>query len=289
MSSNSEKVWTVLSMLEWATEYFEEKSVQNPRLSIEWLLAHVLKINRLDLYLKFDRPLSSAELNQLRPLVKRRSAHEPLQHLTGSTDFLNCTIRVNSDVLIPRPETEQLVELILNQHSNSDPINLLDIGTGSGCIPISIKKARSNWSCTGVDISSEALKLSKQNAELNEVDVNFAEADLNTLTENSTISEQSWDIIVSNPPYITHPEKSEMDPQVLNYEPEQALFHDDPLILYRKICEFASLSGAKLFLECNDKFADKIRDTSALFYQQAELLQDYDGNDRFVIAKNPVK
>lgn len=289
MSSNSEKVWTVLSMLEWTTDFFEEKNVQNPRLSIEWLLAHVLDINRLDLYLKFDRPLSSTELDQLRPLVKKRSLHEPLQHLTGSTDFLNCTIHVNKDVLIPRAETEQLVELILNQHANSEALNVLDIGTGSGCIPIAIKKARPNWRCTGIDISAEALKASTQNADFNDVEVSFLEADLNTLVQNKTIVDEEWDIIISNPPYITPTEKSEMDPQVLNFEPELALFHDDPLSLYRKICEFASLSGAKLFLECNDKFAEKIREVAISFYQTVELLQDYDENDRFIIAQNPVK
>lgn len=288
MSSNSEKVWTVLSMLEWATDFFEEKSVQNPRLSIEWLLADVLNINRLDLYLKFDRPLSTTELDQLRPLVKRRSLHEPLQHLTGSTDFLNCRIEVDKDVLIPRTETEQLVELLLNQHSNSEELNVLDIGTGSGCIPIALKKARPNWNCTGVDISPEALKISTHNAELNETDVTFLEADINTLAKNKQITSQDWDIIISNPPYITPTEKSEMDPQVLNFEPELALFHDDPLSLYRKICEFASHLDAKLFLECNDKFATEIKETAISFYQTAELVQDYDENDRFVIAQNPV-
>ena len=289
MSSNSEKVWTVLSMLEWATDFFEEKGVQNPRLSIEWLLADVLNINRLDLYLKFDRPLSTTELDQLRPLVKKRSLHEPLQHLTGSTEFLNCTIEVDKDVLIPRTETEQLVELVLNQHSSSDKLNVLDIGTGSGCIPIAIKKARPNWTCTGIDISPKALKLSSHNAEINEVEVTFLEADLNTLAKNKKIINKDWDIIISNPPYITPAEKSEMDPQVLNFEPDLALFHNDPLSLYRKICEFASLCEAILFLECNDKFAMKIKEAALSFYHDAELLQDYDENDRFVIAQNPVK
>ncbi len=289
MSSNSEQVWTVLSMLEWATDFFDERGVQNPRLSIEWLLAYVLDINRLDLYLKFDRPLSTSELDQLRPLVKRRSLHEPLQHLTGSTDFLNCTIHVNKDVLIPRTETEQLVELVLTQHSNSESLNVLDIGTGSGCIPIALKKARPNWSCTGIDISPEALKTSSHNAQFNDVDVTFLEADLNTLAQNKEITEKKWDIVISNPPYITQSEKSELDPQVLNFEPKLALFHDEPLKLYRVISEFASLFGAKLFLECNDKFAEEIRDITVSFYQSAELLKDYDENNRFVIAQNTVK
>jgi release factor glutamine methyltransferase len=222
-------------------------------------------------------------------MVKRRSLHEPLQQLTGSTDFLNCTIKVDKNVLIPRTETEQLVELVLNQHSNADKLNVLDLGTGSGCIPIAIKKARPNWNCTGVDISSKALTLSSHNAEINKVEVNFLEADLNSLIENKEMMSQDWDIVISNPPYITPAEKDELDPQVLNFEPALALFHDDPLSLYRKICEFASACEAKLFLECNDKFATKIKKTAISFYHQAELLQDYDENDRFVIAQKPVK
>lgn len=287
MSSNSEKVWTVLSMLEWATDYFEEKKVQNPRLSVEWLLAHVLDINRLDLYLNFDRPLSPAELDQLRPLVKRRGSHEPLQYITGSTDFLNCTIQVNQHVLIPRTETEQLVEVILNRYPDNTNLSLLDIGTGSGCIPIAIKKARPQWDCTGVDISSEALEVAINNAEFNRVDVDFLQADLNSISGDPTFTNQHWDIVVSNPPYITHPEKKEIDPQVLEFEPELALFHNSPLHLYKKISEFSATVGATLFLECNNKFAADIKDTTLSFYESAEIIQDYDENDRFVVARNP--
>src|SRR5699024_8439922 len=108
--------WTVLSMLEWATDYFEQKNIPDQRHSIEWLLAETLSIKRLDLYLKFDRPLSPGELNRLRPMVKRRAKHEPLQYIIGFTDFMNARISVNEDVLIPRIETEQLVELILDRH-----------------------------------------------------------------------------------------------------------------------------------------------------------------------------
>ncbi|MEX2435299.1 MAG: peptide chain release factor N(5)-glutamine methyltransferase, partial [Balneolaceae bacterium] len=108
--SESRQLWTVLSMLEWATDYFEEKGVSSSRLSIEWILADVLEIKRLDIYLQFDRPLSEDELNKIRPLVKRRAQHEPLQYITGQTDFINSVIKVSPGVLIPRVETEQLVE-----------------------------------------------------------------------------------------------------------------------------------------------------------------------------------
>ncbi|WP_069130398.1 peptide chain release factor N(5)-glutamine methyltransferase [Rhodohalobacter halophilus] len=285
MSSNPDKVWTVLSMLEWATDFFEEKGVDNPRLSIEWLLAHILDIRRLDLYLKFDRPLSPDELDRLRPLVKRRAAHEPLQYITGTTDFLNCTIQVSKEVLIPRPETEQLVEMVLNRYDSAEELSVLDIGTGSGCIPVAIKKNRPNWICAGLDISDDALHVAQSNAELNDVDVSFFKGDLNRLESKGKTQEQEWDIIISNPPYITNEEKVELDPQVLNYEPELALFHDKPLEVYQHICKFAASQQAVLYLECNDKIAEQIKDVALQFFGKAELKKDYDQNNRFVVAE----
>ena len=114
------KDWTVLSMLEWGTEYFKERGIPDPRLSIEWLLAETLQVKRLDLYLKFDRPLSQSELNDIRPLVKKRARHEPLQYILGYTHFMNARISVTPDVLIPRIETEQLVEILLDEHPVED-------------------------------------------------------------------------------------------------------------------------------------------------------------------------
>src|SRR5690606_6466742 len=136
--------WTVLRMLEWATAYFESKGIPSPRLSIEWLLGEVLSLKRLDLYLQHDRTLTTSELDTLRGWVLRRGKHEPLQYITGSTDFYNCTINVTPAVLIPRQETEQLVDKILQGHSETHQ-RVLDVGTGSGCIAIAIKKARPDW------------------------------------------------------------------------------------------------------------------------------------------------
>jgi release factor glutamine methyltransferase len=149
--------WTVLRMLEWATGYFEQKRVPSPRLSIEWLLAHVLGVKRLELYLQFDRPLTAAELEWLRELVRRRARHEPLQYITGSTAFYHAEIMVTPAVLIPRPETEELVEMILNDHP-SGKRSLVDLGTGSGCIPIACKMERPDWEVSGVELFDEALK-----------------------------------------------------------------------------------------------------------------------------------
>lgn len=281
--SKKERVWTVLSMLEWATDFFIKRDVQDPRLSIEWLLSEILAVKRLDLYLQFDRPLSSDELDLLRPLIRRRAKHEPLQYITGSTQFMNTTIAVNSDVLIPRIETEQLVDLLLEQtRSNTEQtLRIVDLGTGSGCIPIAIKKNRPKWECTGIELSEAALQLARENAQTNAVDVTFLKANIENLQDHAV---DDWDIVISNPPYISISEKEEMHKQVVDYEPHLALFYDNPLFLYKKIVRFASESGAKLFLECNDKTAEEVALIAKDFFSDISLLNDLDGNMRFVIA-----
>jgi release factor glutamine methyltransferase len=211
MSTKAEE-WTVLSMLEWATDFFKKKNIPDPRHSIEWLLAETLDIKRLDLYLKYDRPLSSEELDTLRPLVKRRANHEPLQYIVGFTDFMNARISVNEQVLIPRLETEQLVEIILDNHSAQKKLSVIDLGTGSGCIPIALKMERPDWHVSGIDISERALDVARNNAEQNETDVSFSEGDI--LTPESISIESPVDLIVSNPPYITPNEKETLEPQV---------------------------------------------------------------------------
>lgn len=281
--STKERVWTVLSMLEWATDYFINRDVQDPRVSIEWLLSEILAVKRLDLYLQFDRPLSSDELDLLRPLIQRRAKHEPLQHITGSTQFMNATIAVNRDVLIPRIETEQLVDLLLEQTQSisKHPVRIIDLGTGSGCIPIAIKKNRPHWECVGIDISDAALQLAMKNALANSVDVTFQKANIEDIQDQMG---DDWDIVISNPPYITFSEKEEIHKQVIDFEPHLALFYENPLQLYKKILQFASISSAKLFLECNDKTAEDIARIAEEFFSEISLINDLDGNKRFVVA-----
>ena len=290
MSSNSDKVWTVLSMLEWGTGYLEEKHVDSPRLSMEWLLAHLLNIRRLDIYLQFDRPLSSEELESIKPLIKRRARHEPLQYITGSTEFLGCEIEVNPSVLIPRQETEQLAEKILENHSHQkeQSLTLLDIGTGSGCIPIAIKKRAPAWNCLGVDISDEAIKTAQRNAGINQTEVTFITEDLFSLQQSSKMIDVHPDIIVSNPPYITPGEKAELDPQVLNYEPSKALFHPHPVQVYEHLAQYAAGKNAILYLESNHNLAPEIVEAVSKFYTQIDLIKDLDQKDRFIFAAEPL-
>lgn len=279
--------WTVLSMMEWATDYFKERNIPDPRLSIEWLLAQTLDVKRLDLYMKFDRPLSADELDQLRPLVKRRAQHEPLQYILGFTEFMNARIDVAPGVLIPRIETEQMVEIILDRYEDRDEFRVLDIGTGSGCIPIALKKERPGWNISAMDISSEALNLAHQNAEQNDVEINFFQADILDW-EQLTVFDEPLDLIVSNPPYILPEEKETLEPQVREYEPELALFAADLIKIYSSIRDFASAhltTGGRLYLELHELHAD---DISALFNETAwnkELRKDYNKKPRFLISE----
>lgn len=285
MSTKVEE-WTVLSMLEWGTDFFESKKIPDPRHSIEWLLAETLGIKRLDLYLKYDRPLSPQELDTLRPLVKRRAKHEPLQYIVGFTDFMNARISVNEHVLIPRIETEQLVELILDEHSSDKNLSVLDIGTGSGCIPIALKMERPKWNLSGIDISEKALEVAQKNARENEVEITFTEGDI--LTPETISPTNTLDLIVSNPPYITPDEQDILEPQVKDYEPSEALFFDDLEKMYQSIIDFADQNlstNGYLYLELHENYGDEIL---TLFDQNtwsAELRNDYDKKPRFIIAK----
>lgn len=250
--SDEKATWTVLKMLEWATDYFTIRNVPSPRLSIEWLLADVLNTKRLNLYVQFDRPLEENELEMLRGYVIRRGKHEPLQYITGSTSFYNAEIAVNSSVLIPRPETEELVDLILKNHGK-DAVSALDIGTGSGCIPIALALERPQWSLTGIDISLDALTTARANNALNNTNVDFLEGNLLRL---ETLPKQKWNIIVSNPPYIGHDEKESLDQQVKNFEPALALFCDDRTLVYKSIVDYAEnnlLPGGHLYLELHEE------------------------------------
>lgn len=285
MSSKVDE-WTVLSMLEWGTDYFKEKEIPDPRHSIEWLLAEVLGVKRLDLYLKFDRPLSRNELEDLRPLIKRRARHEPLQYIIGHTDFINARINVTPDVLIPRIETEQLVELILDDYpDNEEDISVIDIGTGSGCIPIALKMERPNWYISALELSPEALEVARENARENEVDIHFVEGDIRYWKDLDLDTE--YQVIVSNPPYVLPEEKSLLEKQVVEHEPALALFHDDPPELYRNIIEFASNSldaDGRLYLEIHEHYHERILELFSGRNWQARLKKDYEKKPRFILA-----
>ena len=279
--------WNVLSMLEWGTEYFREKGISSPRLSIEWLLADVLDVKRLDLYLQYDRPLSSTELDRIKSGILRRARHEPLQYIVGHTDFMNARITVTPDVLIPRPETEQLIEIILEQNNPGEKKRALDIGTGSGCIPIALKMERPSWDVYGLDISMSALDIARANAERNHVVVTFFQKDIQDYENLPESDHGLFDLIVSNPPYITPEEKETLDKEVRDFEPEQALFHTDIFSIFRDIISFAEnhlKPGGILYLEINESYGSPLTELFDRHGWEVDLKQDYGNKDRFIIA-----
>jgi release factor glutamine methyltransferase len=282
---NTLNEWTVLSMLKWGTSYFDKKEVKSSRLSIEWLLAYVLQIKRLDLYLKYDRPLSAEELDTLRPFVQRRANHEPLQYITGETEFYNSTLKVNPSVLIPRQETEQLVHIICEENDNKKDLSVLDIGTGSGCIPIALKKEFESWDATAIDISDEALTLAKQNASLNKVDINFIQHDL--FNAESDIFDSGFDIIVSNPPYILEEEEDGLDNEVKNFEPHLALFCKSMADMFEAIEKFCSKNlkkNGRVYLEVHENHSDEIVQIFKSLKWNVKAIKDMDEKDRFLVA-----
>lgn len=280
--------WTVLSMLEWATSYLEQKQVASPRLSIEWLLAEVLGCKRLDLYLKFDRPLSPEELSEVKPLLLRRARHEPLQYITGSTDFFGLIMHTRPGALIPRPETEQMVEQILQNHDET-PRRVLDLGTGTGCIPLALKHQRPEWSVCGTDISPKALALAAENAERLQLDVSFTEHDFFESEWTAAEMAAPFDIIVSNPPYIPQSEREHIEEQVKSYEPDIALFYPDIAQVYRAIASFAKKNLAAeghLYVEIHEELSEVLLDVFSQAGFSQQLMHDYSGKPRFIHISN---
>jgi len=199
----------------------------------------------------------------MQEIIDRLLHFEPIQYIFGHTLWCGLDLKLTPATLIPRPETAELVEKITNYQLPITNARVLDIGTGSGCIAIALKKAHPEWQITGIDISKEAIELAKENALRNHVEVNFQTADIfsdeNEIYHQLPITYHQYDLVVSNPPYICEKEKSSMRPNVLNYEPTSALFvpDDDPLRFYRRI---ASLHlGKYLFFEMNEAYAEEMK------------------------------
>lgn len=229
--------------------------------------------------------INESELLLLYDAVKALEQHKPIQYILGKTTFYGLEFKVTPAVLIPRPETEELVELILKEYKNNNRLNILDIGTGSGCIAVALKKNLPGCEITAIDISDEALAIARQNANKNGVDVNFRLADI--LNENQSRELGAYDIIVSNPPYVLESEKSTMQLNVLNYEPDSALFvpDTDPLRYYEAIFRFAlrQPNNTKIYVEINESMgAELITTATNNGLSDVAVLKDLNQKDRFL-------
>ncbi len=215
----------------------------------------------------------------------------PVQYITGFEWFLNRKFKVDKRVLIPRPETEELVTHILGQHQNKQ-IHVVDIGTGSGCIPVSLKLARPQWQITATDISDGALQVAAENAQLLGADIRFLKDDI--LHPDAGTDDQ-FNLVISNPPYIPVQDAARMAQHVTQFEPHSALFvpDDDPELFYRKILEFSNtrlLKGGFIYFELNSAFAGSVLEMVQSYgFEDAVVITDISGNERFISAKKPVR
>lgn len=263
--------------------YEEREAINIAVLLLEW----ITQKNKTEQFLAKNIMLTSEQLNILYKAVARLQKNEPIQYITGEAWFMGLSFIVNTSTLIPRPETEELVEWILNdlKKNNSSHIKLLDIGTGSGCIPISLKHKVDFLQIHAIDISSDAIETARQNSLNLNTDIRFSQIDFTNESLWSTLS--TYNIIVSNPPYIKEKERVNMNKNVLNYEPSTALFvpDNDPLIFYKKIKAFYSTNlqpHGRIYLEINEQFGQEI---SSLFTSEnceVELRKDMQGKDRMV-------
>lgn len=258
-----------------------------------WLLEHYLNLRKVDII--FDKTIDNQTNIDWKNIIERLNAHEPIQYILGKTTFFGRRFLVDDSVLIPRPETEELVSYVIRQQSieasrQQDKLSILDIGTGSGCIAISLAAELPHAEVSAFDISEKALATAQKNAELNSVNVNFQKVDiLRFLDENESLDSR-FSIIVSNPPYITKSEASQMRKNVLDFEPHLALFVEDknPLIFYAAIAKFASKhlqNNGLLATEINETLGES---TAKVFekhgFMEVKIIKDIHKKDRFVVG-----
>jgi len=248
------------------------------------IIKTVISISRLHQLYNNAQPVTSLQAERIISICKELKTGKPIQYILGETIFYDCVIKVNSATLIPRPETEELVDLIIREN-NGYTGKILDFGTGSGCIAIALAKNLPGSLIEGIDISPEAVTLAKENASLNNSLVTFRQGDI--FSFNTEIKEKAG-IIVSNPPYVRNSEKEFMSKNVLGYEPHTALFvaDSDPLVYYRTILKIAKnslLSGGRLYFEINEVFGKEMRKLFEDFgYTGVEVIPDINGKERII-------
>jgi len=227
------EIWTTLKVLDWTKEYLASRGVENARLEAEWLLCEATGLDRVGLYLNFEKPLDDEVLADYRGMVARRGRREPLQHILGTQEFCGLEFEVTGDVLIPRHDTETLVDEALARMPRAESV--LDIGTGSGCIAVVLASRIPQAAVTAVDLSAEALVVARRNAERNGVAIEFLHGSL-----LEPVAGRHFDLIVSNPPYIPSRDIETLQPEVRDFDPRAALDGGlDGLEIYRRLIPHA--------------------------------------------------
>jgi release factor glutamine methyltransferase len=278
---------TVLEIIKRTTEFLQKHGIENPRLNAELLVGHSLGLKRMQLYLQFERPLAEAELAKIRPLVKRRSDREPLQYLVGTTEFSGVTLKVDRRALIPRPETELLVEIAKEKFAAAAPARILDLGTGTGAIALALAKHFAEARVTAVDVSADALALAAENATTLALGerVSFLQSDW----FGALPGDARYELIVANPPYLSDAETKETAPEVQKFEPWNALSSGpagtEALAVIVREAKARLAPGGWLICETGiAQHATLVEWLHAGGYAQIESRKDLTGRDRFVLA-----
>lgn len=274
---------TLQAVLKLATEFLEKHRVHRPRLSAETLLAHFLRLKRIELYMHFDRPLLEDELAPFRAALKRAIKGEPLEYIMGEIEFYHVKLKLNSSVLIPRQETEILLDLVCKQLDGSEK-RALDLCTGSGCLAIGLKKARPDLEVVAVDLSKEALEIARYNGGQNGVEIEWLLGDLTKPLQGK------FDLVLCNPPYITAEDYAALDPGVREFEPKMALLSGPTGYEFfeRLAAELPSFlnSGAKVFFEIGTgQGAGVLERFSKDPWESQGVKSDWAGHDRFFSLK----
>jgi len=276
------KPWRIIDVINWGVDYFENKSLENPRLEIEIFLQHILDCKKIDLYINFENEVSATDLNTLKGYIKRRLRNEPSQYIVGKSNFYGRNFYVDNNVLIPRPETEILINACIEFLSMKDNPEIIDIGTGSGCIGITLAKEIPSSNVIAIDCSEEALAVAEKNAKnIGIKNIDFVKSDF----LKQTIDLRA-DLLVSNPPYISREDISTLMADVKEYEPSKALTDNlDGLEFYRvfskKFDPMIKIDGALIVEVGKDKHplkAKKIFEKSGPV--NVEMINDYNGDIR---------
>ena len=287
--SRQTELWTVMRMIEWGSSYFREKRIDSPRLTIELMLTHILKCDRFKLYLNFEQPLRQEELDELRDMIKRRVAREPLQYILGEAGFYGRTFTVRPGVLIPRPETETLVDEALRR---TRPLRALDVGTGSGVIALTIALEKRGTEVIAIDRSKDAIEVARENMErLGAMGVDFQVIDF---FDNEAMKELgTFDLVISNPPYIPGNEVAGLQQEVRDHEPHQAVSDGgNGLAFYERFAELAETllrPEGEIFLELGYGQASAVRELFRKKGYRVEVYNDLDKVERVLRVRQPEK
>lgn len=298
-TSHAPKAWTIKEILDWSTGFLAKTSTASPRLDCEIILAECLGLKRLDLYINFDRPLSVEERTKYKTFLQRRYSGEPVAYIVGEREFYGYSFLVNQHTLIPRPETEHLVMLAKELYLNDASLEILDIGTGSGCLALTLAKQFPNASITAWDIDQNALGVASKNAaRLDIATVQFMCVDaLNTnnwcvdgAIATADAAGASYDLLVSNPPYVSESERSIMAPETIAYEPQHALFAGSSgLNFYEVFAKYGMQrlkQGGKMILEIGCYQKEAVQNLLVENgWKNVRCYQDYSDLPRVVIAE----